>query len=141
MKTRTGVLAYLLISCGLSWGYLFTARPAVGLSLVNPLVRLVAVAAAVTVAAALGLWQPDLAPLGVSGLPEWASPLLLMAAVIPLTPFYWGEEFGWTSHLRPRLFAGRPVASVAEPLSNGGLGVSVARPDVWRPGPPMGSTS
>ena len=60
-------------------------------------------------ATALGLWKPDLSPLGTSGLPEWASPLLLMAVAIPLTPVYWGEEFGWTSYLRPRLFGGRPV--------------------------------
>lgn len=69
--------------------------------------------AAVGAAAVLGPWRPGLAPLRhlASGLPWWAPPLVLMAAVVPLTPVYWGEEFGWTSYLRPRLFSGRPLPS------------------------------
>ena len=39
LKRRTRVLAYLLICFALSWGYLFTARLWLGLSVVNPLVQ------------------------------------------------------------------------------------------------------
>ncbi|RNF78707.1 CPBP family intramembrane glutamic endopeptidase [Streptomyces botrytidirepellens] len=67
--------------------------------------------AAVTLAlaAALGLWRPDLAPLDeiADGVPGWAAVLALPL----LTPVYWGEEFGWTSYLRPRLFGGRMAPS------------------------------
>ncbi|MFE3525327.1 CPBP family intramembrane glutamic endopeptidase [Streptomyces sp. NPDC059161] len=71
-------------------------------------------AASVALAAALGLWEPDLAPLGevLSGLPGWAAVAALMLVVPVLTPLYCGEEFGWTSYLRPRLFGGRTVPSV-----------------------------
>ncbi|MGW0882545.1 CPBP family intramembrane glutamic endopeptidase [Streptomyces sp. NPDC002671] len=71
-------------------------------------------AASVALAAALGLWEPDLAPLGevLSGLPGWAAIAALMLVVPVLTPLYCGEEFGWTSYLRPRLFGGRTVPSV-----------------------------
>ncbi|GAB3965642.1 CPBP family intramembrane metalloprotease [Actinoallomurus acanthiterrae] len=152
--------AFLLIAFGVTWAYLFTARLALGLSLVNPLVQLpmgfapaiaavivrrwitregfadaglaprwrkawpsflvawlappVFVAVGVGAAAVVGLWHLDLSPLNrvVSGLPGWAVPLVLMAVAVVLTPVYWGEEFGWTSYLRPRLFPDRPVASV-----------------------------
>lgn len=62
-------------------------------------------AVTLAVAAGLGLWQPDLTPLGG------------LAAVLPiltiiLIPVYWGEEFGWTGYLRARLFPGRPLAAV-----------------------------
>ncbi|MER7003500.1 type II CAAX endopeptidase family protein [Dactylosporangium sp. NPDC000555] len=58
-------------------------------------------------AAARGWWQPDLAP---AGGPAGIALLLLLPAV--LTPLYWGEEFGWTSFLWPRLIPGRPGWSV-----------------------------
>ncbi|SOD87442.1 CAAX protease self-immunity [Streptomyces sp. Ag109_G2-15] len=64
-------------------------------------------------AAAVGLWHPDLSgPGGVlPGLDQVLSLLGLMAAAAILTPVYCGEEFGWTSYLRPRLFRGAPVPS------------------------------
>ncbi|TMR89556.1 CPBP family intramembrane glutamic endopeptidase [Nonomuraea basaltis] len=75
---------------------------------------LLVVMAAVGLAAALGLWNPDLSPLDtiVVGLPAWASLSLLMAVVVLLIPVYWGEEFGWTSYLRMRIFTDRPILSV-----------------------------
>ncbi|MFI6172162.1 DCC1-like thiol-disulfide oxidoreductase family protein [Nocardia sp. NPDC051052] len=68
---------------------------------------------AVASAAALGLSRVDLAPLD-SLLPvqsPGASVLIWMMIMIPLTPVFWGEEFGWTSYLRPRLFPERPLLS------------------------------
>ncbi|WFF09183.1 type II CAAX endopeptidase family protein [Micromonospora sp. WMMD1076] len=160
MTTRMkGVLAFLVISFGMSWAWLLLARLGLGLSLVNPLVQLpfgfapamaaivvrrwitregfrdaglaprlrgawssylVAwlgpmglVVATVGLAVATGLWNPDPSALdgAVPGLPGWALVLLLMVAVPLLTPFYWGEEFGWTSYLRLRIFVGRPLMS------------------------------
>ncbi|MEU7610609.1 CPBP family intramembrane glutamic endopeptidase [Micromonospora sp. NPDC049204] len=69
--------------------------------------------AAVGIAAALGLWRPTLAPLNelAPGLPWWASLIVLMLVVPLLAPLYWGEEFGWTSYLRLRIFPGRPLAA------------------------------
>jgi membrane protease YdiL (CAAX protease family) len=61
-------------------------------------------AATLVVAAALGLWRVDLAPL--DGL-AFVLPIL----TVVLTPAYWGEEFGWTGYLRPRLFPNRPLAA------------------------------
>lgn len=67
---------------------------------------------AVVVAGALGLWDFDLSVFElVPGLPAWASIAALMLVVVVLTPLYWGEEFGWTSYLRLRLFPERPVLS------------------------------
>ncbi|MDW6065282.1 CPBP family intramembrane glutamic endopeptidase [Streptomyces sp. FXJ1.4098] len=72
--------------------------------------------AAVTMAlaAALGVWHPDLSPLDelAPGVARWPALLVLMLVVPLLTPVYWGEEFGWTSYLRPRLFGGRVLPSV-----------------------------
>lgn len=64
-------------------------------------------------AALLGLWHPDLSGPGgfLPGPGEALSVLGLMLAAVVLTPVYWGEEFGWTSYLRPRLFGGAPVPS------------------------------
>ncbi|TDC77472.1 CPBP family intramembrane metalloprotease [Streptomyces hainanensis] len=69
--------------------------------------------AAIGVAAAVGE-TVRLSALGdlVPGLPGWAGVLALMAVVPLLTPLYWGEEFGWTSYLRPRLYPGRLACSV-----------------------------
>jgi len=69
-------------------------------------------AATLTLAAALGLWTPDLSgPGGLPGTKELVTFLGLMMVALILTPLYSGEEFGWTSYLRPRLFGGRPVPS------------------------------
>ena len=70
-------------------------------------------AATLALAAALGLWRPTLAPLNnvVPGLPWWAFLTLLMLVVPLLAPLYWGEEFGWTSYLRLRIFPRRPLAA------------------------------
>ncbi|MEW1718640.1 CPBP family intramembrane glutamic endopeptidase [Streptomyces sp. NPDC093109] len=78
------------------------------------LTPLLIAAGALAFAAVAGLWRPDLSPLDglVPGLPGWAGVLLLMCVVPLLTPLYWGEEFGWTSYLRPRVYPGRMVPSV-----------------------------
>lgn len=69
-------------------------------------------ATTLALAAALGLWVPDLSgPGGLPGTKELATLLGLMMASVFLTPLYSGEEFGWTSYLRPRLFGGRTVPS------------------------------
>ncbi|MCA6095158.1 CPBP family intramembrane metalloprotease [Streptomyces sp. SCA3-4] len=72
-------------------------------------------AATLGLAGALGRWEPDLAALRDfgGGLPPWAFVLLLLVVVPLLTPVYAGEEFGWTSYLRPRLLPGRPTAATA----------------------------
>ncbi|WP_229330475.1 CPBP family intramembrane glutamic endopeptidase [Streptomyces sp. UNOC14_S4] len=66
---------------------------------------LVFAAGACGLAAALGLWHPDLSPLdkAAGGLPAWVFVALLMLVVPLLTPVYAGEEFGWTGYLRPSL--------------------------------------
>ncbi|MGX1761693.1 CPBP family intramembrane glutamic endopeptidase [Streptomyces lydicus] len=70
-------------------------------------------AATLALAAALGLWDPDLSgPGGLPGMKELATVLGLMMVALFLTPLYAGEEFGWTSYLRPRLFGGRTVPSI-----------------------------
>lgn len=76
----------------------------------GPLLMVVVGAAA---AAGLGFWEPDLSPLddAVPGLPGWLSVVLLMMVVPLLAPLYFGEEFGWTSYLRLRLFPDRPLLS------------------------------
>ncbi|MCQ8771656.1 CPBP family intramembrane glutamic endopeptidase [Streptomyces telluris] len=152
---RKGVAAFLVICFGASWAYVFTARFACGLSLVNPLVQLpfgfmpaiaatvvrrwvtkegfadsglrlrlrsawpyylvawlgplALTAATMALAAALGLWTPDLTPLRdfAGGMPAWVFVVVLMLVLPLLTPIYGGEEFGWTSYLRPRLSPGR----------------------------------
>jgi len=159
LTRHKGLVAFLFISFGATWGYEFGARLGLGWSLVNPLVQLpmafipavaafavrrwvtregfadaglklrlrkawwhyliawlaplaIAVAACV-VAAALGLWTPDLSSLDalVPGIPWWGAILVLQVLVIVLTPVYFGEEFGWTSYLRLRVYRGRPVAA------------------------------
>ncbi|MER5971322.1 CPBP family intramembrane glutamic endopeptidase [Streptomyces sp. NPDC002055] len=70
-------------------------------------------AATLALAAVLGLWHPDLSgPGGIPGVKELATVLGLMAVALILTPVYAGEEFGWTSYLRPRLFGGRTAPSI-----------------------------
>ncbi|MFK4189141.1 lysostaphin resistance A-like protein [Streptomyces sparsogenes] len=75
---------------------------------------LVLAALTMALAAVLGLWHPDLSPLDglAPGMGRWPALVALMLVVPLLTPVYWGEEFGWTSYLRPRLFGGRLVPSV-----------------------------
>ncbi|MFL6125037.1 type II CAAX prenyl endopeptidase Rce1 family protein [Actinophytocola sp.] len=58
------------------------------------------------IAAVLGLWQP-VAPTAA----QWGLITLLMLVQPLMAPATWGEEFGWTSYLRLRLFPGRPVAA------------------------------
>ncbi|THA63890.1 CPBP family intramembrane metalloprotease [Streptomyces sp. A0958] len=71
------------------------------------------VAATLALAAATGLWDPDMSgPGGIPGTKELASVFGLMVVALILSPLYAGEEFGWTSYLRPRLFGGRTVPSV-----------------------------
>ncbi|MCK7624521.1 CPBP family intramembrane metalloprotease [Streptomyces sp. RS10V-4] len=64
-------------------------------------------------AALLGLWHPHLSGPGgiLPGAASLWSVLGLMLVALVLTPLYCGEEFGWTSYLRPRLFGGAPVPS------------------------------
>lgn len=81
------------------------ARRYYALALLGP-VALTAVT--LWLAALLGLWTPDLAGPGglLPGVRECAMLLLMMLIAVATTPLYWGEEFGWTSYLRPRLFPG-----------------------------------
>lgn len=158
LTRHKGLVAFLLISFGATWGYEFGVRLGLGWSLVNPLVQLPmgvipAVAAFIVrkwvtregfadaglalrlrkawwhyliawlaplaiavasccVAAGLGLWTPDLSTLDdLAGMPWWATILALQVVIIVLTPIYFGEEFGWTSYLRLRIYRGRPVAA------------------------------
>ncbi|MEU0600663.1 CPBP family intramembrane glutamic endopeptidase [Streptomyces sp. NPDC006393] len=71
------------------------------------------VACTLWIAVVLGLWHANLSgPGGVLPGPKEALSLLgLMVVSVVLTPVYWGEEFGWTSFLRPRLFNGRLLPS------------------------------
>ncbi|MGI5217146.1 CPBP family intramembrane glutamic endopeptidase [Nocardia sp. CA-290969] len=65
-------------------------------------------AAALALAALLGMWRPEPGDFG-SG----AALFLLLAPIIPVVaaPIFFGEEFGWTTYLRDRLLPGRPVAT------------------------------
>lgn len=83
-----------------------TAWPQYLLALFGPFAL---VAATMAVSVALGIWQPDLSGLDEAtlGLPLWIYPLVPILTM----PLYFGEEFGWTSYLRQRIFAGRPVAA------------------------------
>ncbi|MGW1128044.1 CPBP family intramembrane glutamic endopeptidase [Streptomyces sp. NPDC002526] len=70
-------------------------------------------AATLALAAAVGAWDPDLSgPGGLPGAKDLVTVLGLMVAALVLTPLYAGEEFGWTSYLRPRIFGPRTVSSV-----------------------------
>jgi membrane protease YdiL (CAAX protease family) len=69
-------------------------------------------AIALALAVAFGLWDFDPAVFALlPGQPAWVSIGVLLLVVIVLTPIYWGEEYGWTSYLRLRLFPERPFAS------------------------------
>ncbi|WP_433655168.1 lysostaphin resistance A-like protein [Nocardia sp. CA-128927] len=72
-------------------------------------------AVGLTLAAALGPWTVDLSPLDdlIPVQSPWGSMVIWLLVMIPLMPVFWGEEFGWTSYLRPRLFPDRPLLSVA----------------------------
>ncbi|MEU0506447.1 type II CAAX endopeptidase family protein [Nocardia sp. NPDC005998] len=154
-----GVVAFVLITFGVSWLWLLLAVVMRGYSIANPVVQLpfglapaaAAVivrrwitregfadaglrlrvrekwrwylvawlgplglaAASVAVAVVTGLWWPgsgapgsDSSPSLLVGIP------LLLVLVMLLMPVYWGEEFGWTSYLRPRVYPDRPLRSV-----------------------------
>ncbi|MEV5986301.1 type II CAAX endopeptidase family protein [Streptomyces sp. NPDC052051] len=64
-------------------------------------------------AAALGVWHPDLSGPGgiLPGGDELLSLTAMMLVALVLTPLYLGEEFGWTGYLRSRLFGGALVPS------------------------------
>jgi membrane protease YdiL (CAAX protease family) len=69
------------------------------------------VAAGIALAVALGLYSPNTTSLRAFA--PGVSPVLVVAAllvvVVVLTPVYWGEEFGWTSYLRLRIYPDRPL--------------------------------
>jgi membrane protease YdiL (CAAX protease family) len=67
---------------------------------------LVLTCATLATAATVGLWQP-----AAPTIAQWGLVAALMLALPLLAPAYWGEEFGWTSYLRLRLFPGRPLAA------------------------------
>ena len=84
-------------------------RPARRQYLAALVIPLLVLPVALLLCAGLGLWAPRLADLTS---PELlllvvGSPLLCLLAA----PIFWGEEFGWTAYLRPRLLPDRPVAS------------------------------
>lgn len=69
--------------------------------------------ASIAAALVIRVWWPDSGWLDSDfDIPITALTPILMIATIVLTPLYSGEEFGWTGYLRPRLFPGRPLASV-----------------------------
>lgn len=82
--------------------------------LVSWLAPLALAAVAIAIAALLGVWRFDLGVLDhvIPGMPGWAFVAVLMLIVPLLAPIYWGEEFGWTSYLRLRLWTDRPALSV-----------------------------
>jgi membrane protease YdiL (CAAX protease family) len=87
-------------------------RGNVGLYLAAWLGPLAFAAVALATAVASGLWEFDPSALALlPGQPVWLSIAVLMLVVIVLAPIYWGEEYGWTSYLRLRLFPERPLAS------------------------------
>ncbi|MET7641304.1 type II CAAX endopeptidase family protein [Streptomyces sp. NPDC005438] len=69
-----------------------------------------AVAATMTLAWALGHWDGDLSAARElsPGIPLWGLVMVLLILVPLLSPIYGGEEFGWTSYLRPRMFRNHP---------------------------------
>jgi membrane protease YdiL (CAAX protease family) len=68
--------------------------------------------ASLAAAAAAGQWEFDLSAFALlPGQPVWVSIAALLLIVIVLAPIYWGEEYGWTSYLRLRLFPERPFVS------------------------------
>jgi uncharacterized protein len=68
--------------------------------------------AGVAIAVAVGLYTP-----AVPSSRALALVAALQVALLVLTPLYWGEEFGWTSYLRLRIYPGRPLpATVATGL-------------------------
>jgi uncharacterized protein len=71
------------------------------------LLPLTATALAAAAALVAGWWRFDLGPAGGLG----GIALLLVVQVV-LIPAYFGEEFGWTSFLWPRLLPGRPRLSL-----------------------------
>ncbi|WP_051162868.1 CPBP family intramembrane glutamic endopeptidase [Nocardia brevicatena] len=87
-------------------------RPAIGRArssyLVAALLPLGILAVALTLATAIGWWDPLSRDYGFGD-----AVFLVIALVAPVVaaPVFWGEEFGWTSYLRDRLLPGRPIAT------------------------------
>ncbi|GAA2269871.1 CPBP family intramembrane metalloprotease [Glycomyces scopariae] len=87
-------------------------RQNIGLYLAAWLGPLAFAAASIGIAVAVGMWEFDASAFAlIPGQPAWVAIGALLLVVIVLTPIYWGEEYGWTSYLRLRLFPERPFAS------------------------------
>ncbi|GAA2711106.1 hypothetical protein Apa02nite_083920 [Actinoplanes palleronii] len=90
-----------LAGTGLGW------RASRSLWLSAWLAPLVITALMLALAAAAGWWRFDLGPVDGAG-----GVMFLLVTQVVLTPVYFGEEFGWTSFLWPRLVPGRPRLSM-----------------------------
>lgn len=74
----------------------------------------VVAAGTVLVAMVFGWYEWDASALeeSLGGVPLPLALLGLMLASVLFIPLFWGEEFGWTGYLRPRLLADRPFVSL-----------------------------